>query len=118
VSSIEEQAELRKPSDQPVISADGRFVAFRSFATNLVSGDTNNAVDIFVRDLVETTDSYERDLILFPKCTSQVGPATLNMEGELKERERGRSIEFSCSKSRTSFDTTTVETLSGTLFLP
>ncbi|MBI1848899.1 MAG: PD40 domain-containing protein [Planctomycetes bacterium] len=32
------------------ISADGRFVAFNSYATNLVSGDTNNAGDIFVRD--------------------------------------------------------------------
>jgi Tol biopolymer transport system component len=32
------------------ISADGRFVAFASQATNLVAGDTNNAVDIFVRD--------------------------------------------------------------------
>jgi len=34
------------------ISADGRFVAFESTATDLVSlGDTNNTVDIFVRDL-------------------------------------------------------------------
>jgi Tol biopolymer transport system component len=32
------------------ISADGRFVAFDSFATNLVSGDTNGKTDIFVRD--------------------------------------------------------------------
>jgi tricorn protease-like protein len=34
----------------PVISADGRYVAFRSEATNLVSGDTNDRQDIFVRD--------------------------------------------------------------------
>ena len=32
-------------------SADGRFVAFRSQATNLVPGDTNGWQDIFVRDL-------------------------------------------------------------------
>jgi hypothetical protein len=32
------------------ISADGRYIAFDSFATNLVSGDTNNATDVFVRD--------------------------------------------------------------------
>jgi Tol biopolymer transport system component len=37
------------------ISADGRFVAFGSFATNLVSGDTNGHEDIFVRDLVTGT---------------------------------------------------------------
>lgn len=33
-----------------VISADGRFVAYESGATNLVSNDRNQAVDIFVRD--------------------------------------------------------------------
>lgn len=29
------------------ISADGRYVAFRSFASNLVAGDTNGTEDIF-----------------------------------------------------------------------
>ena len=38
-------------SDRPRISADGRFVAFRSVATDLVSGDTNGWTDTFVRDL-------------------------------------------------------------------
>src|SRR3989344_1183863 len=32
------------------ISADGRYVAFQSMASNLVSNDTNNAMDIFVHD--------------------------------------------------------------------
>lgn len=35
----------------PQISADGRFVAFASEATNLVRGDTNGKIDVFVRDL-------------------------------------------------------------------
>lgn len=34
----------------PRISADGRFVAFNSGATNLVAGDTNGRADIFVHD--------------------------------------------------------------------
>src|SRR5690349_11970269 len=34
----------------PAISGDGRFVAFNSGATKLVSGDTNGFTDIFVRD--------------------------------------------------------------------
>src|SRR5205823_10856439 len=34
----------------PILSADGRFVAFESFASNLVSGDTNGTGDIFVHD--------------------------------------------------------------------
>jgi Tol biopolymer transport system component len=37
-------------SDACSISADGRFVAFSSFATNLVGGDTNGWNDIFVHD--------------------------------------------------------------------
>lgn len=36
----------------PSISTDGRFIAFESRATNLVPGDTNNARDIFVRDVL------------------------------------------------------------------
>ncbi len=32
------------------ISADGRYVAFTSYASNLVPGDTNNIQDIFVHD--------------------------------------------------------------------
>ncbi|MCL5104353.1 MAG: hypothetical protein M1133_09600 [Armatimonadetes bacterium] len=32
------------------ISADGRFVAFESYASNLVPGDTNDTVDVFVHD--------------------------------------------------------------------
>jgi len=34
----------------PSISADGRYVAFASGASNLVPGDTNGFADIFVRD--------------------------------------------------------------------
>ncbi|MEG4967989.1 calcium-binding protein [Microcoleus sp. B6-A1] len=37
------------------ISADGRFVAFTSFAFNLVPGDTNENYDTFVRDLSTNT---------------------------------------------------------------
>jgi cysteine-rich repeat protein len=32
------------------MSSDGRYVAFESFATNLVAGDTNGVADIFVYD--------------------------------------------------------------------
>ncbi|HVQ90280.1 MAG TPA: hypothetical protein VMU51_04520 [Mycobacteriales bacterium] len=37
-------------SIEPVISADGRFVSYASFAGNLVDGDGNGRVDVFVRD--------------------------------------------------------------------
>ncbi|MBE9478479.1 MAG: PD40 domain-containing protein, partial [Chloroflexi bacterium] len=61
ISTTGEQAD--GPSDEPAISADGRFIVFRSYATNLVPNDTNISPDIFVRDLQGTTtrisvDSY------------------------------------------------------------
>jgi Tol biopolymer transport system component len=37
-------------SDEPAISADGRFVVFRSQASNLTPGDFNNRLDIFLHD--------------------------------------------------------------------
>ncbi len=37
-------------SGSPALSDDGRFVAFTSFSTDLVPGDTNNVTDVFLRD--------------------------------------------------------------------
>lgn len=37
-------------SDQPFISADGRFIVYRSFAANLVTPDVGNFADIFLYD--------------------------------------------------------------------
>jgi Tol biopolymer transport system component len=37
-------------SFSPSVSADGRYVAFASFASTLVSGDTNDELDVFVHD--------------------------------------------------------------------
>ncbi len=39
----------------PSISADGRYVAFHSKASNLVAGDGNGVEDVFVKDLVTGT---------------------------------------------------------------
>ena len=50
ISMAQDGGEADSSSDISAISADGRFVVFDSFATNLVSGDTNDANDIFMRD--------------------------------------------------------------------
>lgn len=42
-------------SFQPSISADGRWVAFVSAATNLANGDTEGYLDVFLRDRVNNT---------------------------------------------------------------
>lgn len=42
-------------SSAPSLSADGRYVAYRSWASNLVEHDTNGGADVFVFDLVAST---------------------------------------------------------------
>ncbi len=42
-------------STNPVISADGRYVAYTSHADNLVAGDTNNVSDVFLHDRTALT---------------------------------------------------------------
>lgn len=71
------------------ISGDGRFVAFSSDATNLVSGDTNGATDVFVHD----TQTGE---------TSRVSVDSSGLEGDLGSSypsisSDGRYVAFSSS---------------------
>ena len=47
--------EANDHSDEPAISADGRYVAFQSWASNLVPGDAAGRRDVFVRDLASGT---------------------------------------------------------------
>ncbi|HZL94297.1 MAG TPA: hypothetical protein VFB99_11655, partial [Vicinamibacterales bacterium] len=55
LSSLGGQANGLAGSAMPDISADGRYVAFVSLATNLVIVDTNGTADVFVRDLENLT---------------------------------------------------------------
>src|SRR4030042_1550132 len=57
VSVSSEGVQGNDDSIYPFISSDGRFVAFESYASNLVTGDTNGTRDIFVhdREMGETT---------------------------------------------------------------
>src|SRR5262249_57578457 len=52
-------------STEAALSGDGSRVAFRSIATNLATGDTNHADDVFVQDLA-------RPLISRVSVTSQL----------------------------------------------
>jgi Tol biopolymer transport system component len=56
VSVASNGAQANSFSNPEAISADGRFVVFSSFASNLVNQDTNQQIDVFVRDRqAETT---------------------------------------------------------------
>ncbi|MEZ4512377.1 MAG: thrombospondin type 3 repeat-containing protein [Chloroflexota bacterium] len=66
-------------SFSPSISGDGRFVAFESYASNLVSGDTNGVPDIFVHDRqtgatsrisVNSSGSQGNSFSIFPSISS------------------------------------------------
>ena len=57
VSVASAGTEANGDSFEPAISADGRFVTFSSAATNLVSADSNDANDVFVRDRQTSTTS-------------------------------------------------------------
>ncbi|MEW6404974.1 MAG: hypothetical protein AB1649_24525 [Chloroflexota bacterium] len=50
ISIASDGTQANSGSSDASISADGRYVAFSSSATNLVAGDTNAKSDIFVRD--------------------------------------------------------------------
>ncbi|MCC7433858.1 MAG: PD40 domain-containing protein [Methanoregulaceae archaeon] len=81
-------------SDYPACSADGRFVAFESTAANLVAGDTNGRLDVFVRDRQAQT-------------TERVSVSTAGVEGDWNSQEAsisadGRYVAF------TSYATTLV----------
>ena len=42
---------------EPMISGNGRYVVFSSYASNLVKNDTNHTSDVFIRDLQNGTTS-------------------------------------------------------------
>ena len=52
------------PSTDPAIAAAGSVVAFESEASNLVSGDTNQVVDIFVHEQASAPPPGEHDVFL------------------------------------------------------
>ena len=79
VSSAEAEADFN--SSWSSMSADGRYVLFASSATNLVAGDTNSQIDMFVRD--RTAGTTERASVADNEAqandSSQIG--TISADG-------------------------------------
>jgi len=73
-------------SEIPTISADGRYVAFRSNATNLVAGDTNGTFDVFVHD----RQSGTTERVSVDSSENQVG----GMSGFVSLSADGRYVAF------------------------
>jgi Tol biopolymer transport system component len=79
-------------STSPVISGDGRFVAFVSTATNLVLGQTNLYANIFLRELQAGTN------VLVSVSTNGVSPGDNDSSAPVISQE-GRYVSF-LSKAR------------------
>ena len=71
-------------SGNPTISPDGGFVAFTSFADNLVAGDTNRVQDVFLHD--RATDAVERVSLAFDGSQANGPSSTPGIGGYLVTR--------------------------------
>src|SRR5215216_1881255 len=97
VSQSSSGVEGDQDSELPAISADGRFVAFSSEATNLVSGDRNKNPDVFVRDRQTGTTT---------RVSVATGGAEANAGGTAPAISRdGRFVAFESSSDNLAPDT-------------
>ena len=64
-------------SENAVLTPDGRYVTFVSYATNLVAGDTNNGPDVFVRDLQTQTTT----LVSVGATNASMGAPVISADG-------------------------------------
>lgn len=126
--------EGNRDSTDPSISGDGRYVAFRSFASNLVAGDNNGQLDIFVHDTVSGTTSRvsvssagmegnngsaltaiseDGRYVAFVSSASTLVEDDLNSLTDIFVHDRGTGI-----TSRVSLDSQGMESMGGASFFP
>jgi Tol biopolymer transport system component len=72
-------------SQRPAISADGRHVAFDSYSSNLVIGDTNNRTDVFLHE----TGTFLLSPICFGDGTENACPCVAGAPGRGCENSGG-----------------------------
>ncbi len=68
-------------SEAPSLSADGRYVAFTSIASNLVSGDTNFTYDVFLHDTLTGATSRQSLSALGGEANGTSASAALSADG-------------------------------------
>ncbi len=81
VSVASDGGESNGISTAPAISGDGRYVVFVSTASNLVAGDTNGVVDLFVHDRL--TGKTQRISMAFDgsEANADSGESALSADG-------------------------------------
>src|SRR5437867_3098602 len=83
VSVASDGTQGNKASSDPALSADGRFVAFHSTASNLVAGDTNGATDVFVDDRQTGTTARVSAAAVGTEGNAASAGAALSADGRL-----------------------------------
>ena len=78
-------------SSNPAISADGHLVLFDSTSTNLVTGDTNAARDVFIRDRTANTTTRLSVSSSGAQSNGDSARAHLSADGSLVVFESGAS---------------------------
>lgn len=100
-------------SEAPALSADGRYLAFQSLASNLVANDTGGYADIFVLDTVTgittrvSTDtagtegnhasfdpslSSDGSIVVFRSLASNLVPGDTNNQGDVFVHDRSTGV--------------------------
>jgi Tol biopolymer transport system component len=77
VSLSSDGKQVRGPSSEPTITADGRYVAFASYAANLVADDTNTCATVGQREKVACRDVFVRD-----RATGKTERVSVSSTGE------------------------------------
>jgi Tol biopolymer transport system component len=113
-------------SRDPFISADGRFVAFTSEASDLVANDDNGVADVFLRDLVNGTTrmisvnatgtqggngsssatgiSADGRRVVFDSFANDLGPTDTNIDPDVYLRDLGTNSTLLVSVNSTETD--------------
>lgn len=111
----------------PIVSSDGRYVAFMSEATNLVAGDTNAVTDVFMYDrdndtieLISVADdggiaddessyptiSADGRYVVFNSTASDIVAGDTNAVGDvfLRDRDLGTTVRVSVNSDEEELD--------------
>jgi MYXO-CTERM domain-containing protein len=121
VSLNSEQMQANGPSLYPSISADGRFVAFQSAASNLAAGDATGQFDIYVRD--RQANTTERLCAATPRNGFSITPAisadgnvvafASNATNLVANDTNGRIDVFVCDRSTGAIDVISINDMGG-----
>lgn len=85
----------------PTISIDGLHIAYLSAANNLVAGDTNNAVDVFVLDLAPLDQSNQGQSTQTTQTTQTTQASQTTQSSQPNQSNKPGKVGKSC-KSRKS----------------